>query len=278
VSRFGDQVVFVTGAARGQGRSHALKFAEEGADVILCDLCGPIESVDYVLPTVEDLEHTVELIRATGRRAVARQIDVRDEAALAALVADGYAELGRLDVVVANAGISTFGPVAEMTDELWQPTIDINLTGVLRTVRAALPALLAGGRGGSIVLTSSAAGALGLLNMTHYVAAKHGVVGLMKALANELGEHRVRVNAVLPGTVNTDMANNPTVMSLFRPDLEEPTIEDAADVMRGLNLLPVQWLEPVDISNAVLFLSSDEARYITGVALPVDAGYIAKSF
>jgi (+)-trans-carveol dehydrogenase len=278
MSRFAGKVAFVTGAARGQGRSHAVTMAEEGADVIICDLCAPIQSVEYLLPTAEDLEQTAEMIRATGQRAVARQVDVRDGAALAALVSDAFAELGRLDIVLANAGISTFAPVADMTDEVWQPTLDINLGGVLHSVRAALPAMLAAGHGGSIVLTSSAAGTLGLPNMTHYVAAKHGVVGLMRALANELGAQDIRVNAVLPGTVNTDMADNPTVMKLFRPDLENPTIDDADEVMRGLNLLPIRWVEAVDITNAVLFLCSDEARYITGVALPVDAGYVIKAF
>jgi NAD(P)-dependent dehydrogenase (short-subunit alcohol dehydrogenase family) len=165
-----------------------------------------------------------------------------------------------------------------VTEEKWQEVVDINMTGVWHTVRATVPLMIEGGRGGAVVLTSSSAGAIGLPGLVHYVAAKHGVVGMTKALANEFGQHNIRVNAVLPGTVNTPMAANESTYKLFRPDLEDPQAEDVADIMKGLLLLPIQWLEPIDISNAVVWLSSDQARYVTGVALPVDAGYITKTF
>lgn len=276
--RFDQKVVFITGAARGQGRAHAVAFANEGANVIACDACASIATVEYELPTAEDLASTVALIEARHRRVVAGQVDLRDGPALASFVTEAVAALGRLDVVIANAGIATFAPAGEMTDELWDTMIDINLSGVMRTVRSALPSILQGERGGAIVLVSSVAAALGSPNQLHYVAAKSGLLGMTRALANELGRHQIRVNAVLPGSVNTEMANNRTVAGLFRPDLEAPTIEDADPVMRNLNLLPVRWVEPADISNALLFLCSDEGRYITGVQLPVDAGYIAKAF
>jgi (+)-trans-carveol dehydrogenase len=272
------KVAFITGAARGQGRSHALRLAQEGADVIAVDLCAQVDSVDYPLATPEDLAETVRQVEALDRRIVASQADVRDSAALKQAVDEGVAELGRLDIVLANAGIASFAPVAELTDALWDDMIDINLTGVFKTVRAAVPHLRAHGQGGAIVITSSTAGIKGMANLAHYVSAKHGVVGLMKTLANELAPDMIRVNSVHPTSVDTDMIHNEATYGLFMPDkpASEVTRDEAGEIFLSLNALPIRWVDPVDISNAVLFLVSDDARYITGVQLPVDAGSVIK--
>ena len=268
------KVAFITGAARGQGRSHALRLAQEGADIIAVDICAQVDSVGYPLATPEDLAETVRQVEALDRRIVASPADVRDSAALKRAVDEGVAELGRLDIVLANAGIASFGTVEELTDELWDDMIDINLTGVFKTVRAALPHLRAHGQGGAIVLTSSTAGIKGMANLAHYVSAKHGVVGLMKTLANELAPDMIRVNSVHPTAVDTDMIHNDQTYGLFVPDkpASEVTRDEVSEIFQALNALPIRWVDPVDISNAVLFLVSDDARYITGVQLPVDAG------
>ena len=271
------KVAFITGAARGQGRSHAVRLAQEGADIIAIDICKPVDGVMYPMPGPEDLAETVDQVKALDRRIVATQADVRDYDALKAAVDDGVAQLGRLDIVVANAGIGSLGAsLAKMSEKTWQDTIDVNLTGVWLSAKAAIPHLIAGGRGGSIVLTSSVGGVKGLEGAGHYVAAKHGVIGLMRTLALEMAHHRVRVNTIMPTQVNTPMAVNEGTFRLFRPDLENPTIYDFAVASAMTNPLQVPWLEPVDISNAVLFLASDESRYLTGVALPVDAGSLLK--
>ena len=262
------KVAFITGAARGQGRSHAIRLAQEGADIIAVDLCAQMGSVGYPMATEEDLAETVRQVEA----------DVRDSAALKGAVDDGVAQLGRLDIVLANAGIATFAPVEELTDDMWDEMIAVNLTGVFKTVRAAVPHIKAGGRGGAIVLTSSTAGIKGLANLAHYVAAKHGVVGLVKTMANEFAPDSIRVNSVHPTSVNTDMIHNEETYGLFRPDKpkSEVTREEAAESFKVMNALPIEWVEPVDISNAILFLVSDDARYVTGVQLPVDAGAVQK--
>jgi (+)-trans-carveol dehydrogenase len=270
------KVAFITGAARGQGRSHAVRLAREGADIIAVDICQDVKGA-LPMSTLEDLAETVSLVEAQGRRIVATQADVRDFDALKAAADDGVAQLGRLDIVVANAGIaSDGGPVDKMDKDSWQDTIDINLTGVWNTAKAAVPHLIQGGRGGAIVLTSSVGGMKALPNMSHYVSAKHGVVGLMRSLAVELGQHNIRVNSVHPSQVNTPMLMNEPTYRLFRPDLENPTQDDMAPISQMMHTLPVPWVEPEDVSNAVLFLVSDEGRYITGVPLPVDAGAMLK--
>ncbi len=276
--RLEGKVAFITGAARGQGRSHAVRLAQEGADIIAVDLCAQMSSVGYPMATEEDLAETVRQVEALDRRIVASVADVRDSAALKGAVDEGVAQLGRLDIVLANAGIATFAPVEDLTDDMWDEMIAVNLTGVFKTVRAAVPHLKAGGRGGAIVLTSSTAGIKGLANLAHYVAAKHGVVGLVKTLANELGPDMIRVNSVHPTSVNTDMIHNEETYALFRPDKpgSEVTREEAGESFKAMNILPVEWVEPVDISNAILFLVSDEGRYVTGVQLPVDAGSVQK--
>ncbi|SDU44208.1 mycofactocin-coupled SDR family oxidoreductase [Jiangella alkaliphila] len=276
MGRVDGKVAFITGAARGQGRSHAVRLAQEGADIIAVDLCGQIDTVPFPMSTPEDLAETVKEVEALDRRIVATQADVRDYDAVQAALDEGVAQLGRLDIVAANAGISEEGtPAADMDERSWQNTIDVNLTGVWHTCKAAVPHLRAAG-GGSIVITSSGAGLKGMANLAAYVSAKHGLVGLMRTLANELAPDMVRVNSVHPGVVNTPMVQNDAIYKLFRPDLEQPTRDDTLDVFRSLHALDIPWLEAVDISNAVLFLASDEARYVTGVTLPVDGGFFVK--
>ena len=271
------KVAFVTGAARGQGRSHAIRLAQEGADIIAVDLCGQVASVPYPMATPDDLAETVKEVEALDRRIVANQADVRDYAALKQALDDGVAQLGRLDIVSANAGIGS-APVKswEIDEPTWQTMIDINLSGVWHTAKAAIPHLIEGGNGGSIILTSSAAGLKAYENIAHYVSAKHGVVGLMRTLALELAPYSIRVNSIHPTQVDTPMIQNEPTWRLFRPDLEHPTKEDFAPASQAVNALPIPWVEPVDISNAVLFLASDEGRYVTGVTLPVDAGTVIK--
>ncbi len=270
------KVAFITGAARGQGRSHAVRLAQEGADIIAVDLCAQIGSVPYPMATPEDLANTVKEVEALDRRIVAARADVRDYAGLKQALDDGVAQLGRLDIVCSNAGISSFGAAAELDETTWQDMIDINLTGMWHACKAAIPHLVEGGRGGSIVITSSDAGLKAYQNLAHYVSAKHGVVGLMRTLALELAPHLIRVNSLHPSTVNTDMVQNEATYRLFRPDMQNPGPQELAQAGVSINALPIPWLEPADISNAVLFLASDEARYITGVTLPVDAGFLVK--
>ncbi|MEA9985257.1 mycofactocin-coupled SDR family oxidoreductase [Subtercola sp. RTI3] len=278
MGRVEGKVAFVSGAARGQGRSHALRLAQEGADIIAVDICGQIGSVPYAMSTPDDLAETIRQIEGLDRRIVATQADVRDFGAVKAAVDKGVAELGRLDIVSANAGIFSFGTMEELSDELFDDMIAVNLTGVWKTVKAAIPHIKAGGRGGSIILTSSTAGLEAIPNIGHYVAAKHGVVGLMRTLALELAPDFIRVNSVHPTSVNTDMIQNAATYELFAPDLapEERTAEVLAPRFQTMNTLPIPWVEPVDISNAVLWLASDESRYVTGITLPVDAGELLK--
>jgi SDR family mycofactocin-dependent oxidoreductase len=273
------KVAFITGAARGQGRSHAVRLAEEGADIIAVDIAEDIESVRRFYPgaTEADLAETVKEVEALDRRIVATKADVRDYDALKAALDAGVAQLGRLDIVSANAGIFIFGDQTHLvTEGDWRDVIDINLTGVWHTAKAAIPHLIEQGTGGSIIVTSSAAGLKGTPNVAQYTASKHAVVGLMRTLALELAPHSIRVNSVHPTGVDTIMIQNEATRELFLPDVENPTREQAAEAFMATNALPVPWVEPRDISNAVLFLASDEARYITGVTLPVDAGYTIK--
>ncbi|MBM7519891.1 mycofactocin-coupled SDR family oxidoreductase [Nocardioides nitrophenolicus] len=274
--RVAGMVALVTGAARGQGRSHAVRLAEEGADLILVDRCADLPEVPYPLATRADLDETVRQVEALGRRAVAYVADVRDAPGLTEAVDDGVDRLGRLDVVCANVGVNAPAPAHEITEEQWQTVVDIDLGGTWRTVKAAIPHLLRQGTGGSVVLTSSAAGLKGYANIAHYTAAKHGINGLMKTLAQELAPHRIRVNSLNPTQVDTPMIMNDPMYRLFCPGLEAPGREDFAPVSQAMNALPTPWVESRDVSNAVLFLASDESRYITGVALPVDAGVLVK--
>ncbi|OBB74051.1 mycofactocin-coupled SDR family oxidoreductase [Mycobacterium sp. 852014-52144_SCH5372336] len=263
------KVAFITGAARGQGRAEAVKLASEGADIIAVDLCDQIASVPYPLATADDLAETVKLVEDTGARIVTRQADVRDQDALASALQAGVDEFGRLDIVVANAGIA---PMQSGADG-WRDVIDVNLTGVHHTVEVSKAALIATGEGGSIVLTSSVVGLVGMGSddpgAIGYVAAKHGIVGLMRLYANLLAPHSIRVNSVHPAGVDTPMINNEATRQ-WLGSIAEKSPQDMG------NALPVQVLQPEDIANAVAWLVSDAARYVTGVALPVDAGSVNK--
>jgi SDR family mycofactocin-dependent oxidoreductase len=266
--RLEGKVALVTGAARGQGRSHAVRLAQEGADVIAFDVCRQLGTVEYPMSSSEDLKETVRLVEDLDRRIVAREADVRDLAGVQEVVDEGVREFGRLDVVCANAGIAGFADNTwSLTEEQWEEMIAVNLTGVWKTVRAAAPAMIDAGNGGSIVITSSTAGVKGMAKTGHYVAAKHGVVGLMRTLANELAPHSIRVNTVHPTGVNTPMVVN---------DYMAKALSDPEFGSNIQNALPVEMVEPVDISNAIVWLVSDEARYVTGVSLPVDAGFLQK--
>ena len=272
------KVALVTGAGRGQGRSHAVRLASEGADVIAVDIGGArVDTISYELASEADLDAVAKEIEGMGRRAVKAVGDVRSLSDLQAAVDAGLSELGKIDIVCANAGIGSWAVAWEMTEQQWRDMIDINLTGVFNATRAALPSMVERGEGGSIVLTSSTAGLRAYANTAHYTAAKHGVIGLMKVLAQEAGPHRIRVNAVCPTTVRTPLVINASTFELFAPHLQNPTEDDVREPFEGLNILPgVAWIEPEDVSDAVVFLCSDSAKFITGVALPIDAGNIVK--
>jgi len=266
------KVAFITGAARGQGRSHAVRLAEEGADIIAIDVPKYIAGLPYEPATAEDLAETVSQVKALDRRIFAAEADVRDLAALQAAVEAGVAELGRLDIVLANAGISAPAPTLDMSEEHWQTMIDINLTGVWKSLKASVPYITAGGRGGSIVITSSLAAIIVQPNIAHYSAAKGGLIQLSKVLAKELAPQGIRVNTVHPGTVLTPMVLNEPSYRLFRPDLEHPTQEDFEAVARSMTGLPTSAIDPVDMSNAIVYLVSDDGRYVTGTTHVVSAG------
>jgi SDR family mycofactocin-dependent oxidoreductase len=261
------KVAFITGAARGQGRSHAVRLATEGADIIAVDICRQIDSVPYAMSSPADLAGTVEQVEALGRRIAASEADVRDLAQLRHAFDAGISELGRIDFVLANAGI---GPLSiHHRDQEWQDVLDVNLTGTYNTIRVAAPAMIKQGQGGAIVLTSSTAGLAGYggdsPGVLGYVASKHGIVGLMRSYANFLSPHRIRVNSVHPTAVNTPMGVNDAVQEFFDSD---PSL-----AVTLANALPVSMIEAFDVSNAIAWLVSDDARYVTGVALPVDAGF-----
>ena len=271
------KVAFITGAARGQGRAHALRLAEEGADIIAVDICEDIDGVPYGGSTEEDLAQTVKEVEALNRRVMATKADVRDYEALKRALDDGVAELGRLDIVVANAGIApSFVGSPDVTEARWQTAIDIDLTGVWHTTKAATPHLIEGGRGGTMILTSSSLGLKPVANIAEYASAKSGIVGLMRTLALELAPHSIRVNSVHPTTVDTPMVVNEFMFHQFRPDLEHPDRDDLEVAAQAMNALPIALVESVDISNAVLFLACDESRYVTGATLPIDAGTLLK--
>jgi SDR family mycofactocin-dependent oxidoreductase len=275
--RLENRVALISGVARGQGRSHAVRLASEGAHIIGFDLPGPSPHVGYPLATKEDLAETVRLVEAVGGRIVAGTADVRDGQAVQAVVDRGIDALGPVNVVVANAGIISPGkPFWKISEEQWNDVIDVNLTGVWRTVKAAVPSMLSAGNGGSVILIASAAAVRGPMGIADYISAKSGLLGMMRTMARELARHDIRVNSILPGNVSTDLIHNDAMYRQFRPELENPTIEDVEPHFRRTMLLRRPWAEVQDISNAVAFLASDESRNITSIEFPVDLGGILK--
>jgi SDR family mycofactocin-dependent oxidoreductase len=273
MSRLEGKIAFITGAARGQGRSHAIRLATEGADIIAVDICKQIDTVPYPLSTPEDLEQTVKEVEALGRRIVATEADVRDAAAIQSVVDAGIAEFGRLDIVLANAGIAPHSVQEKDALKAYMDTVDVNLNGVRHTVQAAAPFMIKQNQGGAIVVTSSAqglsgAGGTGTGANDGYVAAKHGVVGLMRTWAHWLAPHMIRVNSIHPNGVSTPMVLNEPLQAFIN---QNPEVAQSLS-----NLMPVELIEARDVSNAIAWLVSDEARYVTGVTLPVDAGFAAK--
>jgi len=271
MGRVKNKVAFITGAARGQGRSHALRLAEEGADIIALDICMQLASARYDLATSEDLADTGKAVEAVGRRVITLEVDVRDEQLLADVFRQGVAEIGPVDIVIANAGAALFA--VDQPHEAWQDTIDINLTGVFNTIETAVPSMIERGQGGAIVLTSSTAGLRGILGPSPgslaYVASKHGLVGLMRSYANNLAAHSIRVNSAHPTGVETPMIATPSIEAFLKAN---PQL-----VPHITNAMPVDLISPRDVSNAVLYLVSDEGRYVTGTMLSVDAGFSNKN-
>ena len=277
MGRLDGKVAVITGGARGQGRSHALTLAREGASIVVCDICEQLPTVGYPMATEADMDETVRMVEDLDRRCVAVRADVRSGEQMRAVAERAMSEFGRIDILCGNAGISSsYGNAWEITDEQWDETIAVNLTGVWQSCKAVIPHMISGGNGGAIIITSSAAGLKGFANSAHYVATKHGVVGLMRTLAIELAPHSIRVNSIHPTVVDTPMVMNDLIFSLFSGGKAGATLEDAKPAMDAMNLLPIPWVEAQDISNAVLFLASDEARYVTGVTLSVDAGFNIK--
>lgn len=269
VGRLAGKVAFITGAARGQGRSHAVRMAEEGADVIVSDICGPVGTSGVEPATPEDLAETVRLVEATGRRVVSAHVDVRDADALKALAQRGIDELGYITTVVANAGILNWARTHELTQDQWQDVIDVNLTGAFNTVQAVLPHFLERGEGGSFIIISSSAGLMGQPFTLGYTASKHGLVGITNALAIEYGEYNIRANSIHQAGVTTPMGNVPGLGAL---------IEERAFTVGPvfMNTMPVEFIEPIDVTNAVVYLASDEARYVTGLQMKIDAGLVGR--
>jgi (+)-trans-carveol dehydrogenase len=270
MNRMQGKVALITGAARGQGRAHAVCLAREGADVIAVDICEPIKGVHYPLSTSEDLAETVRLVEETGRRCLSYRADARDAARMREVTDEAVGELGQLDSVIINHGIGLPHGIDWDSLEIWDTVIETNLSAVWRTVVATVPHLRE--RGGSIIVTGSAASLVGIFGNAAYTTSKHGLIGLVKCLAADLAQEWIRVNAVLPTNVNTKLFVNDYNRTRFNPGMENPTIDDMKFTAQSLNLLPVPWIEPEDVSPMVLFLASDDAKYVTGGAFPVDAG------
>lgn len=276
--RFEDKVVFITGVARGQGRQHAIQFAKEGASIIGIDACSQLPNVPYPLATEEDLATTGRMIEEAGGASVLHVADVRDRAAMRDAVTEGVDRFGRLDVIVANAGTYSPSPIRWLSEDAWDETIAVNLSGVYRTVRAGIRPMVEAERGGSIVITSSTAGLKGFYGSTAYCASKHGVVGFMRSLALEMAEHNIRVNCVHPTSVDTPMIHNDVFPQLVAPEKGDAAgWDDALAFLAPQQALDISAVEAQDITSAVTWLASDEARYVTGISLPVDAGFMQVS-
>ncbi len=272
---FTGRVALVTGAARGQGRAHAVALAEKGATVVALDVCTDVETIPFPLARAEDLKETQRLVEATGSRCLTFEVDTRDSEGMGSIVSQCLEDLGRLDICVANAGVVSFGKVQELTDQQWSTMIDINLTGTFNTLRAVTPAMVAQ-RWGRIITVTSAAGRAGAPNLGHYAASKWGVIGLTKTLALETAGTGVTANTVCPGTVSTDMVHNGAMYSLFAPDIAQPTRDQVEGRYASLNPMRVPWSDASDITAAVLYLASDQARHVSGTTLEIDAGVSAR--
>lgn len=274
MGRFDGKVVLVTGGARGQGRSHALEFAKEGADIVVTDIAKQVDTVPYHMSDEADLAQTVKLVEELDQRCLSFVADARDTSATNAAVEAAVAEFGKIDILIANHGLLSLGPVASMPDQVWDDVIDSDLTGVFKSIRAVLPHMLEQ-RSGRIIATASMAGRTGLPTVAHYCAAKWGVIGLIKSVAREVAAEGITVNCICPTNLDSDMIHNEAFYALFAPGVENPTREQVIPGFASLNAIPVPWIEAIDISNAMLFLASPEARYITGEALHVSAGWNA---
>jgi SDR family mycofactocin-dependent oxidoreductase len=276
MNRLEGKVALITGAARGMGRSHAIRLAEEGAAIVALDICHDIDNASTGLASQADLAETALLVEKAGGSVVALEADVRDLEALQRAASTAVDHFGSLDIVCANAAIASFGPSWELSEDAWRDVMDVNLTGSWHTAKACLPVMIEGGRGGSIVFVNSVNGLKSGAGISHYAASKHGVVGLMKSLASEVGRHGIRVNSVHPTMVGTAMTMNEAAFRRYLPEVDQPTVADMERLMEGRHALDVAMIEPVDVSNAVLWLASDEARYVTGITLPIDAGMLVR--
>ena len=263
------RVAFITGAARGQGRAHAARLAREGADIIALDICAPVsDSISYQPATPEDLAETVQAVEAEGRKVLAREVDIRDDAAVRQLVADGVEQFGRLDIIVANAGVLSWGRIWELSDEQWNTVIDVNLTGTFHTLRAAIPAMIEAGNGGSIVVVSSSAGLKATPGNGHYSASKHGLTGLTNSLAIELSEFGIRVNSIHPYSVETPM---------IEPDLMKQVFAKHPHYIHSFGpmlLQPNGFMGAAEVSDVVAWLAGDGSGTLTGAQIPVDKGVL----
>jgi (+)-trans-carveol dehydrogenase len=273
MTRLAGKVALISGVARGQGRSHALRLASEGVSIIGFDGLCTYDTVPYEQSVQADLDETVRLVEEGGGRIVAGRADVRNREEIQKIVAEGLAEFRHIDIVVANAGIGINSrPFWEVSQQEWDDVIGVCLTGVWHTVSAATPAMIAAGKGGSVIITSSAAAIKAASQLSPYIAAKTGVIGMMRSMANDLAPHRIRINCVAPTAVPTDFVLNERLYQIFCPDKENPTLEDAKVVLREFHPLGEPWIETQDISAAVAYLASEEARFISGIVLPVDLG------
>lgn len=270
------KVALITGGARGQGRSHAVTFAREGADIVICDLAAQIGTVPYTMSNTDDLNETVKLVEEQDRRCIAMRADVRDTAQIRSVVDTALAEFGQLDILIANAGIVAPVPLVDISDQAWSDMVETDLTGVFKSIRAVAPHMIER-RSGRIIATSSMVGKTGVPGLAHYVAAKWGVIGLVKSAALEFGQYGITVNAVCPTNVDTNMIQNPAMYALFAPDIKNPTREDVIPGFTSLNALPVPWVQVQDISEGMLYLAAESGRYVTGETLTIAAGWNANN-